>query len=189
MFAVRLRNCRGQVTTVRVPDANHPIVVLPYALLAQACVLRVGIAGGGRELPLAVAHPTLFSLPVPTPAPDEYHAWHGDFNTDCDADTPPVSPTYSLVAISSDSAIVQSFVLGKKRHVLMQVATLTPRIAPSTGYCLYVVLPGVAPEDVRWGPHDVEGFWLATLARGGGIRDLQFLADMVVEPSGPLDSN
>jgi hypothetical protein len=124
---------------------------------------------------LAVADGAAFALPVPTPDPDAFMTWSGLFNTLCDSDSTQTGLFRTLVAVVSDSALPQAFVLGKHDHVLMRLNTLQP-------------LPGVQEEDVRWGPDDVEGFWIATLGSGGrSIQDIQPLAYMITEPSGPLD--
>jgi hypothetical protein len=138
-----------------------------------------------------VADPALFALPVPPPPdPNDYHPWGGQFSTFCEADTTTSPPYHALVAVVSDSAIRQPFVLGKHKHVLMRLATIRPHTQPSTGQCLYVALPGVSDADVQWGPKDVEDFWLATLSPDGkSVQDMQFLGDMVTEPSAPLDRN
>jgi len=139
---------------------------------------------------LAVADPELFTLAVPTPDPNEVHPWGGEVNTFCEMDSTTPPPHHTLVAIVSDSVIPQHFVLGKNNHVLLRLATIPSHASPSTGHCLYVALPGIEDDDVRWGPKDVENFWVATLSEDGTtVHDVQFLADMVREPSGPVDQN
>ena len=190
-FTVSVQDCNGNTTNLPVPDPKHPAVRLPPALLAHPCVLRLALTQAASGLPLAVADPDLYTLSVPLPPdPNEYHPWGGEFETFCELDTTPVPAHQDLVAIVSDSTLAQDFVLGKGTHVVMRLATILPATAPTTGHCLYLALPGMTGDDVRWGPNDVEGFWLATLSSDGkSIQDLQYLADMVTEPSGPLDQN
>ncbi|MGH7624526.1 MAG: hypothetical protein ACREOJ_04305 [Gemmatimonadaceae bacterium] len=189
--AVRFRDCTGDTATVRFVGAARPTVRVPARMLRSPCVLRVWLGGSMRDLPLVVADPALLTLPTPArPDPNDFHPWTGMFDTLCELDTTAAPSHRSVVAVFSDSAVSEPFVLGKNGHAVMRLASVRPQQLPISpgGSCQYVLLPGVEPADVQWGPHDIERFWIGTLTRGGRtIRDRQFLSDMVIEPSGPPD--
>jgi hypothetical protein len=190
--SVQVQDCDGN-TIITAPSRTTPARVrVPASMVRRPCVLQVGLAGAMQGLPLAIADPALLALPpVHPPDPNDSRAWSGSFDMLCDQDTTATPPHQSLVAVRSDSTIRAPFVLGKNERVLMRLATAEPLLRPdtSTEGCRYVLLPGVRSEDVRWGPDDIEGFWIGNLAEDGrSIGERQFLSDMVTEPSGPLDA-
>lgn len=181
---VRFQDCTGDTARVPLGGAAARTVQVPRAMLRGPCVLRVRIPDQMTEIPLAVADPATLSLSVSAPDPDAVHPWRGQFNARCEEDTGDLPLLESEVALSSDSPLSGTFVVGKNRHALMRVAMRPPaRRAPdSSEACVYLVLPGVAPEDVQWGPRDVEGFWIGVLDPGGRtIHDVQFRSDLVPE--------
>jgi hypothetical protein len=188
---VRFQNCTGDTARAAIVKGVRPTVRVPATMLRRPCVLRVRLSDSMQEVPLAVADAALSALPVPPPPdPNDFHAWSGRFNMLCEEDTATAPLFESLVAVTPDSVARGPFVLGKKQRVLMRVATVPPKQRPSgpSEGCVYIVLPGVTPDDVQWGRHDVEGFWIGMLAADGKtIRDRQFLSDMVQEPAGPTD--
>jgi hypothetical protein len=188
--AVQLRGCDGPAVTLRATQGPRPVVVVPAALLLRPCVLRVALQPYESGLLLPVADPALLALPVPPPDDQlDVPPWSGRFNMLCESDTTAPPARHALLAVVGDAAERERFVLGRGERALMQVAMMAPAVARGSGErCRYLLLPGVAVADVRWGPDDVEGLWVATLAPDGRtLRDRRFLAEMVGEPSGPLD--
>jgi hypothetical protein len=191
---VRFQNCSGDTARAVITRGVALTVQVPAAMLRRPCVLRVRLSNSMQEVPLAVADPTLAGLAAPPPAdPNDVPPWAGQFNMLCEEDTTTAPLFQSTVAVTPDTVARRQFVLGKGRRVVMRLGTAQPKQRPATpsgGGCFYVVLPGVTPDDVQWGPHDVEGFWIGVLeADGRTIRDRQPLSGMVQESAGPTDRN
>lgn len=186
---VTVRTCDGSVTPLRASTAGRPVIRIPAPLRRRPCLLRVALAPSETGLPLTVADPAVVGLTVPAPAEPGETGWSGRFNMLCESDTTVPPPAHSLLAVAGDSVDRLAFVLGRKGRALMRVEMKAPPVAGESGEtCRYLLLPGVDPGDVQWGPEDVEGLWVAVLsADRRTLRGRQFLADMVPEPSGPLD--
>jgi hypothetical protein len=179
---VRFQNCTGDTARAAIAHGPTATVRVPTAMLGKPCVLRVRVSDSMVEVPLAVADAAVLTVPVPPSDPNAYHTWSGQLNMRCEGDTTTVPLFESTVAVTPDSVARGQFVLGKHHRVVMRVATVPPKahLVETTEGCVYIVLPGVTPDDVQAGPHDVQGFWIGILAADGKtIRDLQFLSDMV----------
>ena len=187
---VTLRACDGSTTTVRASTAKRAVLLIPATLRRRPCILRVALGPGSIGLPVPVADPAVLTLTVPAPAdPVEMPTWSGRFSTLCPSDTTEPPAAHSLLAVTGDAVTRATFVLGREDRALMRVTMVAPAVADDAGdTCRYLLLPGVDPSDVRWGPDDVEGLWVALLGTDGrALRERRFLSDMVTEPSGPLD--
>jgi hypothetical protein len=191
--AMRVTDCEGEYITVKLNHAATVTASLPASVLAKPCVLRIAPEGNpASSVPFAVADSQLAALKLPMRDADQYYAWHGEFNRHYDVDqvselSIPAGAT--IVAISIEGKAKPNFILGKDKVAVERLESVPSPAAMKNGTnALYLMLRGVHEEDVRWGPNDVENFWIGALsADGRTILECQYLSDMVLEPSGPLD--
>lgn len=191
--AVRVTDCDGKYITVKLSHAAAVTASLPASVLAKPCVLRIAPEGNAASsVPFAVADSQLAALKLPLRDPDQYYAWHGEFNRLYDVDQVrelniPAGAT--IVSVSIEGAAKPNFILGKDKVAVERLEPVASPAAKRNGSnAVYLMLRGVREEDVRWGPEDVENFWIGALsADGRTILECQYLSDMVLEPSGPLD--
>jgi hypothetical protein len=184
---VTIRSCDGSSTTLRSAAA---VLTVPATLRHRPCVLRLGLGGAASGVLLPVADPAVLALKPSAPVnPADVTTWSGRFSSLCESDTTAPPRGWSLLSLTGDSVPSETFVLGREARALMRLEQQAPATVGTSGEtCRYVLLPGIEPGDVQWGPKDVEGLWLATLSPDGRtLHDRVFLADMVSEPSGPLD--
>lgn len=191
--AVRVTDCDGKYITVKLNRSAAMTASLPASVLAKPCVLRIGPEdNAASSVPFAVADAQLAALRLPARDPDQYYAWHGEFNRLYDADQVSelnIPAGATIVSVSIEGTAKPNFILGKDRVAVERLEPVPSPAAINNGSnAVYLMLRGVREEDVRWGPQDVENFWIGTLsADGRTILECQYLSDMVVEPSGPLD--
>jgi|SRR5579864_2123061 len=183
---IRIVDCTGKSLALPLEDHIRSRVVLPASILTEACVIRIGLETGPL-LPVGVAEPELANLPVPKPDPDGNYDWSGQFNLV--VDQVQVPQRASSVAISWQGKQHRTVIFGKGEHAIAHLTSLPAKpMGTDPVTAEYFALPGVEAEDVQWGPHDIENFWIGTLsADGKQIVDRQYLSEMVQEPSGELD--
>jgi hypothetical protein len=161
--------------------------------LAKPCVLRLAPEGNpASSVPFAVADLQLAALQLPIRDSDQYYTWHGEFNRLYDVDQGSelgIPAGATIVAVSMEGKAKPNFILGKDKVVVERLEPVASPAAMKNGTnAIYLMLRGVREEDVRWGPQDVENFWIGTVSGDGKtILECQYLSEMVLEPSGPLD--
>jgi hypothetical protein len=191
--AVRVTDCDGKYITVKLNHGPTVTASLPASVLAKPCVLRLAPEGNpASSVPFAVADLQLAALQLPIRDSDQYYTWHGEFNRLYDVDQGSelgIPAGATIVAVSMEGKAKPNFILGKDKVVVERLEPVASPAAMKNGTnAIYLMLRGVREEDVRWGPQDVENFWIGTVSGDGKtILECQYLSEMVLEPSGPLD--